>query len=81
MRCGAVSGGGVHEGTMPLVQLSVSFQSFPTLLTIKLGPSDADSQVDGFVYILGPCGSLQGTLMCSWEFLLLPQPAQVFSEV
>ena len=33
----------------------------------------------GFVYILGPCGSLQGTLLWVWGFLLLlPQPPEVF---
>ena len=37
-----------------------------------LGPSGADSQGGGFVYVLGPCGSLQGTLLGGWEFLLLP---------
>ena len=39
----------------------------------------ADSQVGGFVYILGPCGSLQQTVPWSWEFLPLPQPPQNFS--
>ena len=52
--CGAVCGGGVREGTMLLAQLSASFQSLPPLPTSKLGPSDADSWVCGFVYILGP---------------------------
>ena len=36
-------------------------------------------QVGGFVYILGPCGSLQWTLLWVWEFLPLPHPPQVFS--
>ena len=32
------------------------------------------------MYILGPCGSLQQTLLWGWEFLLLmPQPPRVFS--
>ena len=31
----------------------------------QIGPSGADSQVGGFVYILGPCGSLQWTLLWS----------------
>ena len=47
--------------------------------TSKLGPSGADSRLGRFVYILGPCGSLQGTLLGGWEFLPLPQPPQVFS--
>ena len=65
---------------MPLAQLSAGFQSLPPLPTIKLGPSGADSRVGGSVYVLGPCGSLQRTLLCGWEFLLLsPQPPQVFS--
>ena len=36
----------------------------------------------GFVYILGPCGSLQWTLLWVWEFLPLPQTHRFFqSEV
>ena len=50
---------------MPLVQLLPHSQSIPLPPTSKLGPSGADSQVDGFVYVLGPCGSLQGTLPMS----------------
>ena len=61
--CGAVCGGGVREETIPLAQLSVGFQSLPPLPTSKLGPSGADSWVGGFVYVLGPCGSLQQTLL------------------
>ena len=65
---------------MVLVPLSAGFQSLPLLLTIKLGPSSADSWVGGFVYILAPCGSLQGAILWGWEFLLLPlHPPQVFS--
>ena len=44
---------------MPLALLSATFQSLPLLSTSKLGPSGADSWVGGFVYVLGPCGSLQ----------------------
>ena len=54
LRCGAVCGGGVQEGTMALTQLSEGFQSLPWLPTSKLDPSGADSWVGGFVYILGP---------------------------
>ena len=57
--CGSVCGVGVREGTMQLAQLSTDFQSLSPLHTIELGPSGADSWVGGFVYILGPCGSLQ----------------------
>ena len=60
---GAVCGGGVGEGTVPLLWLLPVFQSLPLLPTSKLGPSGADSQVGGFVYILGPHGSLQQTLL------------------
>ena len=48
---------------MPLAQLSADFQSLLPLSTIKLGPSGADSQVGGLVYILGSLGPLQWTLM------------------
>ena len=59
LRGGVVCEGGVREGTMPLVQLSASFQSLPPLPTSKVGTSGADSLVGRFVYILGPCESLQ----------------------
>ena len=57
--CGAVCGGGVQEGTVLLAWLSASFQSLPLLHTSKLGPTGAGFWVGGFVYTLGPCGSLQ----------------------
>ena len=44
-----------------------------------LGSPGVDSQVGGVVYLLGPCGSLQWTLLWGWAFLPLPQPPQVFS--
>ena len=69
-----------QEGAMALAPLSARFQSLLLLPTIKLGPSGADSWVGGLVQALGPCGSLQWTLLWVWEFLpLLPQPPQVFS--
>ena len=65
---------------MALALLSAHFQSLPLLPTSKLGPSGAASQVGGPVHTLGPCGSLQRTLLWDWEFLLLPpQPPQEFS--
>ena len=54
-------------------------QSLPLLPTSKLGPSGADSQVGGFVYILGSCGSLQQILLWGWECLPPLQPPQVFT--
>ena len=48
---------------MLIVQLLAGFQSLPTLLTSKLGPSGADSQVGGFVCILGLVG-LSNELSC-----------------
>ena len=68
-----------QRGNNVLVQLSANFQSLLLLPTSKLGPSGADSRVGGFEYIPGPCGSLQRTLLGGCEFLLLPQPPQVFS--
>ena len=76
---GAICGGGVREGTMLLAWLSAHFQSFPPLPTSKLGPPGADSRVGGFVYILGPCGSLQRTLLRGWKFLQPLHPPQVFT--
>ena len=57
-----------------------AFSYFCQLPRSKLGPSGVNSRVGGFVYILGPCGSLQWTLLWGWKFLPLPpQPPQVFS--
>ena len=44
---------------MPLALLLADFQSLPLLPKSKLGLSGADSQVGGFVYVLGSRGSLQ----------------------
>ena len=44
---------------MSLAQLSANFQSLVPLLTSKVCPSGADSDVAVFVHVLGPCGSLQ----------------------
>ena len=44
---------------MPFAVLSDGLQSLPLLPTSKLSPSGADSLVGVFVYVLGPCGSLQ----------------------
>ena len=52
LHCGAVCGGGVREGTVPLAQLLAGFQSLPLLPTNKLGLSGADSWVGGCVYVL-----------------------------
>ena len=71
--------GRVWEGTVRFAQHSASFQSLLLLPTSKLGPSSADSLVGELVYILGPCCSLQWTLLWDWEFLPLPQPPQIFS--
>ena len=56
---GAICGGGVRKGMMLLAWLLPCFQLLPSLPTSELGPSGADSQVGGFLYVLGPCGSLQ----------------------
>ena len=74
--CGTACVGEVREGTMSLAQLLPCFQSLPTT---KLGPSGADSWVGGFVYVLGPPGSLQWNLLWVWEFLPLMQPPRVFT--
>ena len=58
LRCDAICGGKVREGTVLLAELLAGFESLPPLPTSKLGPSGADSNVGEFVYVLGPCGSL-----------------------
>ena len=61
-----------------LVRLLAGFQSLPFFPKTKLDPSGADSQVGGFVCILGPCGSLQ--LSCeAGSFSCHCSPPQVFS--
>ena len=64
---------------MPLALLSASFQSLSHLPTSKWGPSGTGSRVSGFVYILGPCGSLQWTLLWGWSFSHHTHFPQVFS--
>ena len=44
---------------MALGPLSAGFQSLPSLPTIKLGPSGADSRVGGLVHALGPCAPVR----------------------
>ena len=51
------------RGTNAACSALPHLQSLPPLSTSKLGPSGADSWVGGLVYILGPCGSLQRTLL------------------
>ena len=53
----------LREGTVSLVLLCVGFQSLLPLPTSKLDPSDAASWVGRFGYVLGSCGSPQGTLL------------------
>ena len=79
LSCGAVCGGGVREVTMLLAWLVAGFQSLLPPPASKLGPSGADSQMVGFVYALGPCGSLQRALVLGWEFLPPPQPPRIFT--
>ena len=71
-------GEGSKREEYPLLHSLPVFSHYLPLPTIKLCPSGADSWVGEFVYILEPCGSLQQTLLWGWEFLLLPQPPQVF---
>ena len=69
-----------RQSSLPWLPVSARFQSLPALPTIILDLSGAASWVGGFVYILGPCGCLQQTLLWGWEFLqLLPQPLRAFS--
>ena len=49
-------GEGSEKEKMLLSELLAGFQSLPLIPTSKLGPSGADSQVGGFVYVLGPYG-------------------------
>ena len=53
---------------MPLAQILDCFQSLPPLPTCNLGSSGADSLVDGFVYVLGPCGLSLCYLVVFLEF-------------
>ena len=61
--CDVVCGEGVRERAMVFALLSAGFQSLSLLSTSEVAPSGADSRVGGFVYILGPCGSLQQILL------------------
>ena len=61
---------GVQEGTIPFA--FSRFLHYPQA-------NCADSLVDGLVYVLGCCVSLQWTLLWDWEFLPLPQSPQIFT--
>ena len=71
-------GEGSEREQYHLLGSQLAFSATPTNHS-KLGPSGTDSQVGGFVYILGPCGSLQGTVLFGWEFYWPPEPSQVFT--
>ena len=80
LHCDTVCGGGAERGQWRLLCSLPVFSHSLCYPQSKLGPFSADSRVGGFVYVLGPCGSLQRTLLWGWEFLLLPpQLPQVFS--
>ena len=76
--CNAVCGGGVQEGTVSLRSLPV-FRHFPRYPEANWALLVADSHVGGFVSVLGPCGSLQWTLLWGLVFLLPPQLPQDFT--
>ena len=59
LHCGTVCGRGVREGTMVFAQLSAGCQSLLCYPQANWVPSGADSCGGGFVYVLGPCGSLE----------------------
>ena len=71
-------GRGVRGNNVTLFALCWFSVTSPTTLN-QIGPFWCWFLVGGFVYILGPCGSLQWTLLWVWVFLPPPQPPQVFS--
>ena len=79
--CGSLCWGGIGEGPMLLPWLIPAFSYFPQLPTSWMCPFRCWFPVAGFVYILGPCGPLQWTLLWNWEweFLPLPQASQIFT--
>ena len=79
LHCGAVCGGGVREGIMSLASFYPIFCHFPHFPQADCALSGTDSQVGGFVYVLGLRGPLQWTLQWHWDFLPLPQPPQLFT--
>ena len=60
-----------------------TFRHYPMLPESRLCPLSccpgADSWVGGFVYVLGSCGPLQGTVLIDWEFIPPPQPPQALT--
>ena len=78
--CGTVCWGGIREGTKLLTQSLPHVRSLLVIPTSKLGTSVASFHVGGFVYILGPCGSLQQTILWGWEFLPPLYPTGFYSQ-
>ena len=70
---------GNSAACLTLTPLSVtSPASHKWILPLKCCPG-TDSQVGGLVYIGGPCGFLQQTLLWHWHFLPLLQPPEIFT--
>ena len=76
--CGAV-GGWPEREQCHLLGSPPTFSHFPRYPEANWALLVADSHVGGFVSVLGPCGSLQWTLLWGWQFLLPQQPPQIFS--
>ena len=68
---------GNSDAWSTLTSLFVTSLTFPTSSLCPLG---ADLQVGRFLHVLGPCDSLQCSLLWGWEVLLLPQkiPTDLF---
>ena len=71
-------GEGSERAQCHLLCCHPTFHHFPCFPQVGCALSGADLQVGGFVYVLGPCGSLQWTLLWSWEVFLLPTPHRCF---
>ena len=62
--------------------LAACFQSLPWLPTIKLGLSGADSQVGGFMYVLGPqeVSPMNSPLRLGVSLTAASTPTGIFSQ-
>ena len=71
-------GEGSERAQCGLLGSHPTFHHFPSFPQADFALSGADPQVGGFVYILGPCGSLQWTLLWGWEFPATTTPHRFF---
>ena len=72
-------GEGSEREQCHLLSTHPAFSHFPPFPQVDCALSGTDSQVGGFVHILGPHRPLQWTLLSDWQFVPPLQPPEIFT--